>query len=159
MTTDVAPWKQRGVHESTALLRLILRISEEFTGYMGEQLTVNPTDLAAMQHLIMDGPMSPTQLARKLKLSTAAATVVVDRLTKVGHVTRAPHPSDRRGIIIQPAEESVAKAMHTLMPMIMGIDRVIHDFSPEEQETITRYLRNVVEVYRGSLPPSTEPSG
>lgn len=159
MTTDAAPWKKRGVHESTALLRLILRISEEFTGYMGEQLTVNPTDLAAMQHLIMDGPMSPTQLARKLKLSTAAATVVVDRLTKVGHVTRAPHPSDRRGIVIQPAEASVARAMNTLMPMIMGIDRVIHDFSPEEQETITRYLRKVVEVYRSSLPPGSEPPG
>src|SRR5690606_2108455 len=159
MTTDASPWKNRGVHESTALLRLILRISEEFTGYMGEQLTVNPTDLAAMQHLIMNGPMSPTQLAKKLKLSTAAATVVVDRLTKVGHVTRSPHPSDRRGVIIHPAEESVARAMHTIMPMITGIDRVIHEFTPEEQETITLYLRKVVEVYRNSLPPGTESPG
>jgi hypothetical protein len=45
------------------------------------------------------------------------------------------------------------------MPMIMGIDRVIHEFSPEEQETITRYLRKVVEVYRSSLPPGSEPPG
>ncbi len=155
MATDPTPWKGGGVHESTALLRLILRISEDFTGYLGEQLTVNPTDLAAMQHLIMDGPMSPTQLARKLKLSTAATTVVADRLTKVGHVTRAPHPTDRRAIIIKPAEESVAKAMGTLMPMVMGIDQVIQEFNAEEQEAITRYLHRVVEVYRASLPPTT----
>lgn len=159
MATESTPGRAGGVHESTALLRLILRISEDFTHYMGEQLTVNPTDLAAMQHLIMEGPMSPTQLARKLKLSTAATTVVADRLTKVGHVTRAPHPTDRRGIIIKPAEESVAKAMGTLMPMVMGIDRVIHEFDEAEQEAITRYLRRVVDVYQTSLPPAADPTG
>lgn len=143
------------MHESTSLLRLIQRTSQEFQEYLGGELTVNPTDLAAMNHLIMDGPMSPTELARKLKLSTAATTVVADRLTKVGHVTREPHPTDRRGIIIKPAPESVAKAMNTLMPMIMGIDQVIHEFSEQEQQVITQYLRRVVEVYQGSIPPSS----
>lgn len=156
MATDSTPQGVGGVHETTALLRLILRISEDFTGYMGEQLTVNPTDLAAMQYLIMEGPMSPTQLAKKLNLSTAATTVVADRLTRVGHVTRAPHPTDRRAIIIKPAEESVAKAMGTLMPMIRGIDTVIHEFTPDEQEAISRYLRRVVDVYRANMPPTAE---
>jgi DNA-binding MarR family transcriptional regulator len=138
---------------------MILRISHEFEEHLAEELTVNPTDLAAMQHLIMEGPMSPTQLARRLKLSTAATTVVADRLTKVGHVTRAPHPTDRRGIIIKPADASVARAMNTLMPMIVGIDGVIHEFDDSEQQVITRYLRRVVEVYRNSLPPGSEHTG
>ena len=152
MATEQPPRQAPTVHESTTLLRAILTISDEFETYMGNELTVNQTDLAAMQHLIMEGPMSPTQLARKLNLTTAATTVVADRLTKVGHVTRAPHPTDRRGIIIQPAPESVAKAMGTLMPMIMGIDRVITEFTEPEQRVITAYLRRVVDVYRESLP-------
>jgi DNA-binding MarR family transcriptional regulator len=159
MATEQHASQAQGVHESTALLRLILRISQEFEAYLGGELTVNPTDLNAMQHLIMEGPMSPTQLAKKLRLSTAAATVVTDRLTKVGHVTRAPHPTDRRGVIIQPAPESVAHAMRTLMPMIMGINQVIHEFSEQEQDVITRYLRRVVDVYRESLPPGSGTSG
>lgn len=156
MATDQSPWTGSGVHESTALLRRILRISQEFEAYLGAELTVNQTDLAAMQHLMMEGPMSPTQLAKKLKLSTAATTVVADRLTRVGHVTRAPHPTDRRGIVIEPAPESVAKAMSTLMPMIMGIDNVIHEFTDAEQQVITSYLRRVVEVYRDSLPAGSD---
>lgn len=149
---DGTSFSQRGVHESTVLLRMILRISEDFEKYMGGELTVNNTDLSAMQHLIMDGPMSPTQLARKLNVSTAAATVITDRLTKVGHVTRERHPTDRRGVVIQPASASVAKAMNTLMPMVMGIDQVIHEFTEDEQEAITVYLRKVVEVYRSHIP-------
>ena len=141
------------MHESTALLRLILRISQDFDLLMGDELTVNRTDLSAMRYLILEGPMSPTQLARKLRLSTAAATAVADRLIKLGHVTRAPHPTDRRGIVIAPVEESVAKAMQTLQPMLTGIDQVINSFTHSEQEVITRYLRRVVDVYRDSLPP------
>jgi DNA-binding MarR family transcriptional regulator len=157
MAADPEAWAHSGVHESTALLRLILRISGDFELHLGELLTVNPTDLAAMQHLITEGPMSPTQLARKLKLSTAAATAVADRLTKVGHVTRAPHPSDRRGVIIKPSEEAIATAMHTVTPMIMGIDRVIDEFTDEEQVAITRYLRRAVAVYRDSLQSGGDP--
>lgn len=152
MDSAESPWKNRGVHETTTLLREMMRVNDDFELYMGEQLTVNATDLQAMQHLIMLGPMSPTQLAKKLNISTAAATIVVDRLTKVGHVTRAPHPTDRRGIVIQPAPESVAQAMRVLMPMIMGIDNVINDFDDGQQEAIAEYLRRVVETYRNSMP-------
>lgn len=140
------------VHESTTLLRAIMQTSDEFERYLGAELTVNPTDLQAMQHLIIRGPMSPTDIARVLGISTAAATVVVDRLTKVGHVTRAPHPTDRRGIVVVPEPESVARAMRALMPMISGIDLVIHDFDESQQEAITEYLRRVVTVYRDSMP-------
>lgn len=134
------------------LLRRLIQLSDDFERHMGKELTVNPTDLQAMQYLIMRGPMSPTDIAKALGVSTAAATVVVDRLTKVGHVTREKHPTDRRGIVVVPAKESVARAIQGLMPMIMGIDRVIHDFEPDEQDVITEYLRRVVSVYRDSIP-------
>lgn len=140
------------VHESTMLLRRLIQLSDDFERHMGKELTVNPTDLQAMQYLIMRGPMSPTDIAKALGVSTAAATVVVDRLTKVGHVTREKHPTDRRGIVVVPAKESVTRAIQGLMPMIMGIDRVIHDFEPDEQDVITEYLRRVVSVYRDSIP-------
>lgn len=158
MATEERPFSQRGanesptVHEATVLLRMILSLSEDFGKYMEGELTVNPTDMSAMNHLLMSGPMSPTQLAKRLGVSTAAATVITDRLTKVGHVSRAPHPTDRRGIVITPEPASVAKAMGALMPMVMGIDQVISDFDNTEQDAITRYLRRVVEVYRESIP-------
>ena len=136
----------------TALLRDILDVTGEFEAHVGRELDVNPTDLQAMEHLISSGPLSPTELARRLGISTAAVTAVVDRLVAVDHVSRAKHPTDRRGVLVVPAPNSVAKAMSTLMPMIMGIDKVLDDFSAAEQATIAAYLERVLEVYRAQLP-------
>jgi DNA-binding MarR family transcriptional regulator len=144
--------ESRPVHESTSLLRDLIRLSDDFERYLAGELTVNSTDLQAMEHLIQFGPASPTELARALGISTAASTVVVDRLTKVGHVTRERHPTDRRAVTVVPAQASVAKAFEHLMPMIMGINQVMDDFTPEQRETITDYLRKVVHVYRESIP-------
>ncbi|QEE60267.1 MarR family transcriptional regulator [Salinibacterium sp. dk2585] len=147
------------VHESTHLLREVIQLSDVFESSLARELTVNKTDLEAMEHLIQHGPTSPTELARVLGISTAAATVVVDRLSRVGHVTRQPHPTDRRAVSVVPADASIARAFQHLMPMIMGIDGVIRDYTPEQQDVITDYLRKVVHVYRGSIPSSTGSNG
>jgi DNA-binding MarR family transcriptional regulator len=102
----------------------------------------------------MNGPMSPSDLAKTLGLTTAAVTTVVDRLAALGHATRTPNPADRRGVVVVPSPASVAKAMGAIMPAIMGIDRAIRGFSESEQATITAYLEKVAEAYRAQLPAS-----
>jgi DNA-binding MarR family transcriptional regulator len=143
------------VHPATTLLREILGLTTEFERHLGRELTVNPTDLEAMEHLIRDGALSPTELARRLGVSTAAVTTVVDRLVAVGHVSRRPNENDRRGILIEPDPGSVRKAMSTLMPMILGMDGVLDDFDEAGRATITEYLERVAGVYRAQLPAET----
>jgi DNA-binding MarR family transcriptional regulator len=140
------------VHPATLLLREILNLTDEFESHLGNELTVNRTDLEAMEQLIMSGPLTPTELAKRLGITTAAATTVVDRLIAVGHVTREPHASDRRAVMVVPNPASVAKAMGTLMPMIRGIDGAIAGFSTTERDTITAYLGEVARIYRAQLP-------
>src|SRR3954469_13531628 len=74
------PPVQRGARPATRRLREILDVSREFEVQLGRKLTVNPTDLAAMEHLIQNGPLAPTELARRLGLTPAAITAAVDRL-------------------------------------------------------------------------------
>lgn len=140
------------VRPATQLIRDFLDVSEEFEAHVGRELTVNPTDLHAMQHLIMGGPLGPTELSRRLGISTAATTAVVDRLVAVGHATRAQHPTDRRAVVIVPNPSSVVRAMDTLMPMILGIDGVLDEFDEDDQAVITSYLERVLEVFRAQVP-------
>ena len=121
------------VRPPTVLLRALLDVTEEFERALGSELTVNPTDLHAMEHLIMSGPLSPSELSRRLGVTSAATTTVVDRLTALGHVRREPHPSDRRGIRV--------------------VASVLDDFDEAEQSAITRYLQRVVEQYRDHAEP------
>ena len=139
------------VRPATSLLRDLITVSDLFEQRLRIHLTVNPTDLDAMEHLIASGPLSPSELARRLGITTASTTTLVDRLVGLGHVTRQPHPTDRRGVLVVPTESSRASAMSVLMPMILDVDSVLDRFTPEEQETVTRYLTQVVEVYRSHV--------
>lgn len=141
----------REVSAPTVLLREIVELSADFERELGRDLGVNSTDLSAMEHLIQSGPLTPTEIARRLNLTTAAATTVIDRLSTMGHVTRAPHPTDRRGILVVPAEASVGKAMGSLMPMIMGIDAVGAALSESDRAVVSEYLGTVVERYRAHI--------
>lgn len=135
----------------TQLLREILEVSEAFEAHLARQLGVNPTDRQAMEHLIQSGPLSPTELSARLGMSAAAVTTVIDRLESVGHVSRSRHPRDRRGVIVAPEPRSVQRAMGTLLPMIGAVDGVLDDLDDAERETVERYLRRVVEVYRAQV--------
>lgn len=146
------------VHPATRLLREILTLTDDFEGHLASTLTVNRTDLEAMELLILDGPLSPTDLARRIGITTAAATIAVDRLIALGHVWREPHPTDRRGVRVVPNPASVERAMTTLLPMISGIDDAITGFDEQQRETITAYLAEVARVYRAQLPTGDDPT-
>lgn len=144
---------------ATALLREFIELSEEFERRIATELEVNPTDLAAMEHLLMAGPLGPTELARRVGISAGAATTSIDRLVALGHVSREPHPTDRRGTLVVPRPASRDRAMGRLMPMIMGIDAELDSFTDAEQATIARYLGQVVERLRTHAQPrDTEPA-
>lgn len=143
-----APIGPPPVRRATMLLRDLLDVTDAFEKSLGAALHVNPTDLDAMQHLLMSGPLSPTELARRVGLSTAATTTSIDRLVALGHVHREPNPQDRRGVIVVPSSASRVAAMSRLMPMIASIDDALDEFDDAEQAVITRYLDRVVGEYR-----------
>ena len=138
-------------HEASRLMRHILILNQEVEKQLGRELEVNATDLEAMQRLMERGPLSPSNLAQLLGISTAAVTVVVDRLVKVGHVSRQPHPTDRRRLLVVPTPNSARRAMDSLLPMIMEIDGLISRYTDEQQGAITDYLARTVEVLERRL--------
>src|SRR5690554_3204400 len=100
---------RQGARTPTVLLQQISDLTAAFEARSRAEVSVNATDLAAMQHLIRSGPLTPTDLAHRLSISTAAATTVVDRLTALGHASRIPNPADRRGLLVVPSEDSVRR--------------------------------------------------
>jgi DNA-binding MarR family transcriptional regulator len=150
-----------GPREPTLLLRRIQQIGLDFERALGRRLDVNPTDLLAMQHLMQSGPLGPSELARRLEISTAATTAVVDRLTAVGHARREQNPTDRRSVVVVPEPGSVEVALGVIRPMARSVDGVLDAFDGEQQAVIADYLRRVVEAYAAAVPvtPEDEPDG
>lgn len=128
-------------------LKTISMLTRQIGRKIGESLGVNVTDMAALEHLLNNGPMTPGQLAEHLKVTTAAATQIVDRLERAGHVARERRTHDRRKVCVVPVAASLDRAFAQLAPMIDGLDAVIAPLSSGERQIIERFLDQVVDVY------------
>lgn len=133
-------------------LHEISTLSRSFQKHLGRSLSVNDTDLSAMEHLMTEGPLTPSELSRRLGVSTAATTVVVDRLVGLGHVHREAHAHDRRKVVVVPTPASVRAAFETLMPVLAGVSDVAGRLPEEHRAVVTAFLADVIDVYRGAVP-------
>jgi DNA-binding MarR family transcriptional regulator len=137
-------------------LRLIAVLTRRIEQRLGEHLGVNLTDLSAMEHLISDGPLTPSDLASRLEVSTAAGTQIVDRLERAGHVSRERDAADRRKVLVVPVEASVARAIQQLTPVLESLDAVVAGLSEADRAVVERFLGQVIDVYVAAL---KRPSG
>ena len=135
----------------TQLVQRIIELNKQFELATARDLAMNSTDMAALGEIMMSGPQSPTELARRLQISTAAVTTVVDRLELAGHVTRESHPTDRRGILVAPTPASIERALATLMPVAQAIDSALDQFDETECATIARYLETIIQQQEKTL--------
>lgn len=136
-------------HPATRLLRAVIDENDKYTKNVGEHLLVNQTDLVAMTHLINSGPMSAGDLAKAVGVSPGAATTMIDRLVKVGHVTRESNPEDRRAIVVVPKPESVAEAWKQVLPIITASENILDSMNETERAAVEKYLGQMLKAYQG----------
>ena len=98
------PGFEVGPYEVTARIsRLALHIARHQEQVFG-RFGLNRGDVGVLSALRIAGPpnhLSPTQLFKGLMLSSAGITSRLDRLERRGYVKRTPHPSDRRGVLVE----------------------------------------------------------
>lgn len=143
-----AAWlTERPEHGLSDPLQELLVLARSLRFAMAARLGISETELHAMEH-VMSEPMGPVELSRRLDLTSAAATVLLHRLEASGHVSRTPHPSDRRRQVVAPRPEGLVAVFEQLRPLLTDLDAVALEFTEDEREVIGRYLERVNEVLR-----------
>jgi DNA-binding MarR family transcriptional regulator len=117
---------------------------------LAARLGISESELHAMEHVISE-PMGPVELSRRLDLTSAAATVLLHRLEHSGHVSRTPHPTDRRRQVVVPRPEGLVAVFEQLRPLIEQLDAVAMEFTDDERDVVQRYLERVNEVLRARV--------
>ncbi|MDQ0735463.1 MarR family winged helix-turn-helix transcriptional regulator [Arthrobacter agilis] len=113
-------------------------------GRSRDSMHLGRSDMTALRLLLQakrtGRPLSAAVLARELGISTAATTVLIDRLARSGHAERRASPTDRRGVEIWPTastDEEVRSTMGALHERMMA---VVTGLRPEEYAVIHRFL-------------------
>lgn len=121
------------------------RLSEASLKYM----RLNASDMRALHYLIVCANSNvlatPGAIASHLHISTASTTKLLDRLERAGHITRQPHPSDRRALTIAITPETHAAAMRTVGRHHARKFIAAARLTPEEREVVRRFLDDMAK--------------
>jgi DNA-binding MarR family transcriptional regulator len=107
-------------------------------------------DFAVLRVLEEEGPrgaMSPSRLAEIVVRTTGGMTKTVDRLERLGLVTRTPDPSDRRGVLVRLTAKGRRRCDKASDAYTVGRHRLLEQLDADEVETIDAALRRLLEVF------------
>ncbi|WP_460723937.1 MarR family winged helix-turn-helix transcriptional regulator [Nocardia heshunensis] len=106
---------------------------------------VNRTDLRCLEVLV-GGESTPGALAVELGLTSGSVTTMLDRLAKLGLVTREPEPGDRRKVLVRITPAAMAKAWEIYGPIAEEGTAEMAGYSEAELRTITDFLARSREL-------------
>ena len=122
-------------------VRALQRAQDELDRALAARLQLRALDYTAMTHLLAaEVAFGPVELASRLGISSGSGTELADRLERAGHLHRRRAADDRRRVVLEPDEGSVTRILGELAPLFDELDGLAAEFSPEEQQTIVRYL-------------------
>lgn len=128
-----------------ALRRAESDISEASQRYM----KLGATDMRALHYLIVAGNggtvATPGAIASHLGISSASTTKLLDRLERGGHITRAPHPTDRRALAISITPETHEAAMQTVGKQQAKRFHAAARLTKAEREVVIRFLTDMAQ--------------
>lgn len=131
-------------------LRELVTTGARVNHVVARRAGISDTELVTLEHLSRE-EIGPAEVARRLEVSTAAATGIVDRLVSRGHVERQPHPADRRRTQLVLTSSGQREVVSHLLPMFIALDRLDRDFSEEERAVVERYLRGAASAFERVL--------
>lgn len=91
------------------LLAVTLLLGADMSSHLGAR-GLTESRAGVLHVLGQSGPTTQRTLADALDVAPRTITGLVDGLVASGHVTREPHPTDRRATLVTPTEHGAAAA-------------------------------------------------
>ena len=117
---------------------------------MKDEMELNSTDLAALRLMVMREqrglPVSPRDVARHLRISTASTTKLLDRMELAGHLERHPHPHDRRARVVVLTDLSRREFYRHFGERLTAMRGVAAHYTEDELHVIARFIGEICEV-------------
>jgi len=105
------------------------------------RLELRGSDLACLDLISTQGPVSPSELARLAGLHPATMTGILDRLERGGWITRDRDPADRRGVVIRAGRGRARDVLHLYAGMNSAMDEICADYTEQDLELLAGFLR------------------
>jgi DNA-binding MarR family transcriptional regulator len=150
-----------GVEQILHALRALVGADQDMRRRISAGMDMNLTDLQALRWVIRAerrGDLAtPREMATYLGITTASTTKLLDRLTASGHLERAPHPTDRRSLVLRPTVHAHEEIGERLRHMHERMSAIAAAVPTEARAAVVEFLRAMAAEFSAveSLPPLT----
>lgn len=135
-TTEEITWATRRL--DMAMSRLMVALSRA--------VGISVPEMLALEYLDADGSIGPSELARRLQMTSGAMTALVDRLEANGHVVRQRHPADRRRVLVRRTNKADDDLSAEIAPMALEIFELAESLDEAERRAVGRFLDEFIAI-------------
>ena len=134
------------VQEVIHLMRKLMQAGERYTKELNKKFSVSAPQVACLLALRDNGPISPSQIARKIMVESSTVTGIIDRLEQKGLVTRKRVSLDRRVIPVELTEAGRRLAENAPPPIQHKIVKGLRKIDEAERTRIIEALGRLTEM-------------
>jgi DNA-binding MarR family transcriptional regulator len=136
----------------SADLRVMAAESDQIGRLFATAHDVRPTDFRALLYVMVaetgGEPITSGELRRRMGLSGAAITYLVDRMTASGHIMRESDPGDRRKVVLRYSGSGLETARAFFMPLGMHTRAAMADLPDADLAAARRVFTLLIEGMR-----------
>lgn len=142
----------QAIRDGLQMITLHRKVDYESESY-NATLGLTPRQFEVLEILYFNPAESatPATLSDEVGLTRSAMTSVLDSLEKPGHVSRSPHPRDRRMISICLTPSGREFIEERLPERYRRIARVVGQLSPHERDAMIRTYTKILKAISEDL--------
>ncbi|MGQ0482886.1 MAG: MarR family winged helix-turn-helix transcriptional regulator [Pseudonocardia sp.] len=135
-----------------ALRALVMATERERVRMAREVLGIGVNEIVACSYIALSGPRTPSEIADRLRITTASVTELIDRLERAGLVSRGRHPSDRRKLLITLTADGRRKSLLIQERFTGLLTRAATGLSLDERHVVLRFLNTAAQTIAAGGP-------
>lgn len=116
--------------------------------FIATQANLNPTDTKTISLLRDNGPLTPGELAKGMRVSASAATAIIDRLERAGFVRREAHGTDRRKIVVALNTEHMEKINRLYQPLLTEMNKLLSTYKESELDLLIAFHAACIALFQ-----------
>ena len=141
---------ERGASPTMVALQRLIDAASLAPLAVARRSDMSASELHALRHLARE-PIGPADLARRLGVTTAATSAVIDRLVTHGHVARRPHPTDGRRTVLELTDAGRAEAYRQLGSMFVQLRALDASLDEHDRAVVTDFLERATAAIRSVM--------
>ena len=122
----------------------LLRRSTALNAVLAQRMGLSVTDLDALHQLVGQPALGTVELAGRLGMTSASATVLVDRLERAGYVRRLRDEKDRRRVILEVTPETEERSRAAVAEWTTAVVAIEETMTDEQRVVVGWYLERVL---------------